>query len=122
MRTLLCAVLLSGSFLFAQENSPSSMSQDDSRNSKEQVTVRGCVTRSNGDYILMKQDPAVSYELQGGGGTELRKYLGQRVEVTGRESPTLSSSSDALTRAGSAAPVTLTVTSIKSLSKECRAD
>jgi len=122
MKTLLCAMLLSGSFLFAQQSSPPSTSQQNSRNSKEEVTVQGCVTRSNGDYILMKQDPAVSYELQASGNTELHKYLGQRVEVTGRESQTLSSSSDAMTRMGSASPVTITVTSIKSIGKECRAE
>ncbi len=35
----------------------------------------------------MKQDPAVSYELQGTRKIRLRNYLGQRVEVTGFESP-----------------------------------
>jgi hypothetical protein len=85
------------------------------------VIVRGCVSRSNGDYILMKSDPAVSYELQATGKTKLRHYLGQQVEITGQEGPTQSTSSDAITRAGSATSVTITITSIKTIAKECSA-
>jgi hypothetical protein len=116
MRQMLFALLLSGSFLLAQN---SSMSQDTSRDSEGPVTVQGCVTRSNGDYILVKVDPAVSYELQAAKKIKLNKFLGQQVEVTGKESPSLSTSSDSSRRAGSS--VTLTVTSIKTLDKECPA-
>jgi len=121
MRTLLCALLLSGSLLLAQDSAPANTNQQDGKDSKGEVTVRGCVSRSSGDYILMKQDPAVSYELQGTHKIRLRNYLGQRVEVTGNESPTMASSSDALNKVGSAAPVTLTITSIKTLDKDCSA-
>ena len=113
MRTILCVLLLSGSFLLAQDSN--------AKESHGQVTVRGCVSRSNGDYTLMKQDPAVTYELQATGKTKLRHYLGQRVEVTGKESPSMSTSSDAMAKMGSAAPVTLTITSIKTLDKDCSA-
>jgi hypothetical protein len=68
----------------------------------------------------MQQDPGVTYELQATGKTKLRNYLGRQVEVTGVESPSLSTSSDALTRTGSPSPVTLIITSIKTLEKECR--
>jgi len=121
MRTLLCALLLSGSLLLAQDSAPANTNQQDGKDSKGEVTVRGCVSRSSGDYILMKQDPAVSYELQGTHKIRLRNYLGQRVEVTGNESSTMASSSDALNKVGSAAPVTLTITSIKTLDKDCSA-
>jgi hypothetical protein len=99
-------MLLSASFLLAQD-------------SKGPVTVQGCVSRSSGDYILTKQDPGVSYELQASGKTKLKQYLGQQVEVTGTESPSLSTSSDTSRR--SASPVTLTITSIKTIAKECPA-
>ncbi|MGB0030191.1 MAG: hypothetical protein WBP77_03315, partial [Candidatus Sulfotelmatobacter sp.] len=82
MRSLLCALLLSGSFLLAQDSNPSNPGQRDSKDSKGEVTMEGCVSRSSGDYILMKQDPAVTYELQGSHKIKLRHYLGQRVEVT----------------------------------------
>jgi hypothetical protein len=99
-------LLLSGSFLLAQD-------------SKGPVTVQGCVSRSSGDYILTKQDPGVTYELQASGKTKLKQYLGQQVEVTGTESPSLSTSADTSRR--SASPVTLTITSIKTIAKECPA-
>jgi len=121
MKILLCALVLLGSLLLAQDNAPANTNQQSGNDSKGQVTMRGCVSRSNGDYILMKQDPAVSYELQGTHKIRLRHYLGQRVEVTGSESPTMASSSDAMNKIGSAAPVTLTVTSIKTLDKSCSA-
>ncbi|HEV3308375.1 MAG TPA: hypothetical protein VGZ91_18175 [Candidatus Sulfotelmatobacter sp.] len=108
------ALLLSGSFLLAQDSN-----SEPTKNSKGQLTVQGCVSRSSGDYVLVKQDPAVSYQLQGTGKIKLRHYLGERVEVTGNEGPTMSTSSDAMNKVGSAAPETLTITSIKILDKEC---
>jgi hypothetical protein len=121
MNKLWFAVLLSGSFLLAQNSNSSNPSQPDSKDSRGQITVRGCVGRSTGDYILMKQDPAMTYELQATGKTKLRKYLGQQVEVTGKESPSMSTSSDALARTGSPSSVTLTITSIRTIEKECPA-
>jgi len=119
MRNLWFVLLLSGSFLLAQDSSPSTTSQHKSKESKGQVTLQGCVGRSSGDYILIKQDPAMTYELQASGKMKLRHYLGQRVEVTGKESPSMSTSSDSLTRTGSPASVTITITSIKTIAKEC---
>ena len=119
MRKLWFALLLSGSFLLAQDSNPSKPSQHKSKDSKGEVTLQGCVSRSSGDYILIKQHPAMTYELQATGKMKLRQYLGQRVEVTGRESPSMSTSSDSLTRTGSPASVTITITSIKTIAKEC---
>jgi hypothetical protein len=117
MKTLVFALLLSGCFLVAQGSSWAA--QDNANDSKRLVTLRGCVTRSSGDYVLMKQDPAEILELQSTHKIRLKNYLGQRVEVTGTRSPSMSTSSDA-TRTN-AAPVTLTITSIKTLSKDCSA-
>jgi hypothetical protein len=113
---LLCAISV-----VAQDSKPAVRSPDNAANTKGQVTVQGCVTRMNGDYVLIKQDPGDTYELQASGKLKLHSYLGQRVEVTGKESPSLSTSSDAITRAGSASPVTITVSSIKTIDKECPA-
>jgi hypothetical protein len=118
MKTLWFALLLSSSFLLAQDN-PSAMRQRNSKDSKEEVTLQGCVSRSSGDYILMKQNPGITYQLQATGKIRLRNYLGQRVEAVGSESPTMSTSSDAMNKVGSAAPVTLTVTSIRTIDKDC---
>ena len=117
MRNICFAVLLlSASFVLAQE---SSNNQAEVKNSNGTVTVQGCVSRSSGDYILMKQDPAVTYELQGSRKIKLSNYLGQLVEVAASKSPSMGTSSDSDRR--SAAPVTLTVTSIKTIQKECPA-
>ena len=121
MRRIWFVLLLSGGFLLAHDTNSNAMSQGNSKGSKGEETVQGCVGRSSGDYILIKQDPAITYELQATGKIKLRQYLGQRVEVTGKESPSMSTSSDALTKTGSAAPVTLTITSIKTIAKECSA-
>jgi hypothetical protein len=113
---MIFALLISASFVAAQDKPTT---PDNSKPTKNQITVQGCVSRSNGDYILMKQDPGVTYELQGSGKIKLHSYMGQRVEVTGQESPSMSTSSDAMNRTGSASPVTITVSSIKTLDKEC---
>ena len=119
MKKIWFALLLSGSFLLAQNSNPSNTSQQNSKDSEGQVTVQGCVARSSGDYILSQLDPVATYELQATGKTKLGQYLGQQVEVTGRKSPSLSTSSDAMAKMGSPAPVTLAVSSIKTIAKEC---
>lgn len=119
MRCLVIApLLLAASFALAQANSAPRAS-DYSKHRKDSLTVRGCVSGSSGDYVLIKQNPAMIHELQATGRIRLRKYLGQRVEITGEESPTLNSSSDALNKTGSASSVTISVNSIKTLDKEC---
>lgn len=117
-KLLFFTVLLSCSFLLAQDAAPVD-NQQRSNNSSGPVTVRGCVSMANGDYILMKENPPDTYELQATGKTRLKNYLGQRVEVSGNQAPTLSSSSDAMARQGSAAPITITIKSIKTIDKNC---
>jgi hypothetical protein len=119
MKNIWVVLLLLSSLLLAQESNPSATSQPKSKDAKGQVTIQGCVGKFSGDYILTKQDPGITYELQATGKTKLRHYLGQRVEVTGTEAPSMSTSSDALTKTGSASPVTITITSIKTISQEC---
>lgn len=117
MSRLIFALLLCSSFLLAQDSTP--VRQDTSKDDKGQVTLQGCVSRSSGDYVLMKQNPAETYELQATDKIKLRHYMGQRVEVTGRKSPSMSTSSDSMARMGSPASVTLTISSIKTLDKAC---
>jgi hypothetical protein len=113
------ALLLSAAVLVAQDGNSASPQAKRSKATKDEITIRGCVSRANSDYILMKQNPDVTYELQATGKIRLKNYLGHRVELTGHESTTLSSSSDALNKVGSAAPVTITITSIKTIDQDC---
>jgi len=119
MKNIWAVLLLLSSSLLAQDSNPSATSQPKSKDAKGQVTVQGCVGKFSGDYILTKQDPAITYELQATGKIKLRNYLGQRVEVTGSEGPSMSTSSDALTKTGSASSVTITISSIKTIAKQC---
>jgi hypothetical protein len=113
------AVLLSASFLLAQGSNPNAASQQNSKGSKDEITIQGCVSRRTGNYILVKQNPPSTYMLQATGKIKLGPYLGQRVEITGTESPSLSTSSDALSRLGSPSPVTIRITSIKTVAQQC---
>jgi len=90
--------------LAQESNAPSGPSQDNSKLPKDRSQFRGCVGRSTGGYILTKQDPGMTYELRATGKIKLRQYLGQRVEVTGNESPSMSTSSDTSARTGFSSP------------------
>jgi hypothetical protein len=116
---LLSAALLLSSTLLLAQDSNSSMPRENAKDSKGQVTVQGCVGRSSGDYVLTKQNPGMTYELHATGKIKLRNYLGQRVEVVGTESPSLSTSSDALNKTGSAASSTISVSAITTIDKDC---
>lgn len=117
MKKILLLVLLTiGSLSLAQ----AANGADSSNNKNGNVTVRGCVSKQAGDYVLMQENPGNSYELQGTHDIKLSQYLGQRVEVTGSKSPTMATSSDEGDREGAGSPVTITVKSIKTLAKECQ--
>jgi hypothetical protein len=95
-------------------------SQRHSKKAKGEVIVRGCVARYSTDYILIQPDDGNSYELVESRKVKIGPYLGQEVEVSGVESPSMSNSSDAgFGRAGSPSPVTITVYSINSVAKRC---
>lgn len=118
MTRLLLVLLLSSSFLLAQDSNSSANDQK-AKDSKGEITVQGCVDRARGDYILIQQNPAITYLLRGANKIKIRQYFGQQVEVTGMKSPSLSTSSDSIAFGGSPAPLTLTATSIKTLAKQC---
>jgi hypothetical protein len=120
MKSVIFALVLAATFAVAQDSN-STPTQDNSKHDKNWVTVRGCVSRANGDFVLIKQDPAITYELHRTGKIKLHDYLGQRVEVSGDTSPSLSTSSDSMARTGSPSPITISVSSIKTLDKECPA-
>ena len=67
----------------AQTADSSDTAAQHAKKSKGEVTVQGCVSKLNTDYILMKTDPGNSNELQSRGKLHLRDYLGQQVEVAG---------------------------------------
>jgi len=126
VKTLLFLLVLSACIPVVAQTTNSSQAaspdQQHSKKSKDQITVRGCVGRQSTDYILTQADQGNSYELERSRKLRLAPYLGQEVEVTGTEYPSMSTSSDYLTRSGSASPVTIRVTAIKTIAKRCTAN
>jgi hypothetical protein len=110
--SVLTMVFLVSGWLLAQPK------PDQSSNAQEgQVTVQGCLTRLSGDFVLTRVDPGDTYVLHAAHNVKLAKYLGQQVKVVGTKSPTLSDTSDS---ARATSPVTITVNSISTVSKECK--
>jgi len=123
--TLLLLLLCAGISVTAQAtnaNPPNADQNHASQKAKDQITVRGCLGRSNTDYILTQPEQGNSYELERSRKLRLGPYLGQEIEVTGSEYPSMSTSSDFLARTGSASPVTIRVTAIKTIQKRCSAN
>jgi hypothetical protein len=89
------------------------------KKSNDEVTVRGCLSKLSSDYVLNQPDEGNSYELQGSRKMRLGPYLGQEVEVTGVQQPSMMTSADYLTKTGAATSVTIVVHSIKSIAKRC---
>jgi hypothetical protein len=111
-RLMLLVLLMSASFVIGQTSG-----QTPSNNQSGPIKVHGCVSRASGDYILIKTDPGDTYRLLSSKGVKLHSYLGQRVEITGTQAPTMATTSD---EGHTVSPVTITVSSVKTLSKECR--
>jgi hypothetical protein len=110
--TTILFLLLVGGWLMAQSN-PGQSAKD----KQEQVTVQGCVNRLGGDYVLTQSDPGNSYVLHSGKNVKLGHYLGRQVNVVGMKSSTLNDASDS----GRSTPsTTIVVSSISTISKECK--
>jgi hypothetical protein len=119
MRRFLLVLILSSGFLLAQSGNVPATDQNKSKTAQGQVTVQGCVDRERGDYILVQQEPGMTWELQGTGKIKVSKYFGQRVQITGTKVTSLDTSSDAVAVGGSPSPVTIMVSSVKVLDKSC---
>jgi len=95
-------------------------SKEDRQGSKKTdlITVTGCVSRLNSNFILEESARSHSYQLQGGEQLKLENYLGKEVEVSGTETTPMTTSSP---RASTANPVALDIHSIKLLQPRCPA-
>ncbi len=121
-RFLLFGLLFAVGLAMAQGDSHQSTADTKapSKKSKSDVTVQGCITIVNGDYVLSQFDPGNAYVLERANHkVKLEGHLGQQAEVTGWKRPTLGTSSDSLNRFGAPAPVTIMVTGIQTLGREC---
>ena len=114
-KAIVLVVLFAGGWLMAQAKQDQAQNQQKEKNG--QVAVQGCVTRSSGEFLLMQSNAGNSYVLEATRKIKFEPYLGHQVQVTGSESPTMSTSSNSRRRAGS--PVTILVDSISTISKRC---
>ncbi len=115
----LLAVLFAISSLMAQ-GGPSQSSGGKKRDSKKpDITVQGCLGNQKGDYVLVQTDPGNTYELEARHQLKLGAHLGEQVEVTGWERPTLATSSDTFVPNRGVSSVTIEVESLRMLAKRC---
>jgi len=124
-RMLLLAALglLCTSFAVAQDMSPQS-SQAGSGASDRAGTIQGCLSGSDGNYMLAQDQTGTMYKLVGSE-NQLKKHVGHEVMITGQMSPgSAASTSDeansaASASAGASNDNTVQVSDVKMVSKHC---
>jgi hypothetical protein len=109
-KTLMLAavLLLSATWLQAQQDQGAGQTNSPSSN-----TVEGCLQGSNGNYTLT-DSAGTTYQLAGDT-SKLTEHVGHEVEIKGSTSPSSSAST------GASSQPTLTVDSVKHVSKTCKA-
>jgi hypothetical protein len=116
MRYLLFSLLLlSASWIVAQDSTQTS-GQTGSTTSGGDTTVQGCLSGSNGNYMLTDKN-GTTYQLTGDT-AKLSAHIGHEVRITGTTGA--SASSGAMGTQGSNASQTLSVSSMKHISKTCQ--
>jgi hypothetical protein len=117
---LVIALVCSAAWLQAQDQygSQSGSSQTGTASSGK-TTVEGCLQSSNGTYTLTDKS-GTTYQLQGDS-SKLSAHVGHEVKITGTTSGSSATSSSMGTQAGGTQQSTLTVESMKHVSKTCQA-
>jgi hypothetical protein len=111
--TLLLVLLASAAWVQAQAY-PQSEPAQGAGEAAGHMTVRGCLSGSDGNYTLTA-DNGTTYQLTGNT-AELKDHVGHEVQITGKTSSSnAASSSTAATQQG-----VLEVKSMKHISKTCK--
>lgn len=121
--------LLCASLAFAQESSTAGQSQDPAP-SAQASTVQGCLSGSDGSYQLTQETTGTTVRLMGNE-DQLKKYVGHEVSITGELSGDAGSGGYSTAPAqgnqqaqsgngGSAGPVSMQVTDVKMIARDCR--
>jgi Protein of unknown function (DUF5818) len=115
MRYLLLSILLlSACWIVAQESTPTA-GQTGSTTSGDNTTVQGCLSGSNGNYMLTDKN-GMTYELKGDT-AKLSEHIGHEIRVTGTKE---SAAAGAMGSQSGKASETLSVVSMKHISKTCQ--
>jgi hypothetical protein len=112
---LLSIVLLSACWIVAQDSTQTA-GQTGSTTSGGDTTVQGCLSGSNGNYMLTDKN-GTTYQLTGDT-AKLSAHIGHEVRITGTAGS--STATGAMGGHGSNASQTLSVSSMKHISKTCQ--
>ncbi len=117
---LAIALVCSAAWLQAQDQyGAQSGSSQTGAASSGKMTVQGCLQSSNGTYTLTDKS-GTTYQLQGDA-SKLSAHVGHEVKITGTTSGSSATSSSMGAQAGGTQQSTLTVESMKHVSKTCQA-
>lgn len=121
----LSVLLLGATWAMAQSNEPqtspshstaTTQSEASATSSGGNVTVQGCLSGSDGNYMLTDKN-GTTYQLSGDT-AKLSEHVGHEIKVTGSKSASSMSPSGGGTETG-ASKQTLQVSSFKHISKTC---
>lgn len=98
-------------------NQTGQMSGNGQTNTGAKTTVEGCLSGSNGNYMLTDSE-GKSYELTGDT-SKLANHVGHEMKVTGTESSGTAGGSS-MSNGASGSQMTIDVTSFKHISKTCK--
>jgi hypothetical protein len=112
---VLSIVLLSACWVVAQDSTQTS-TQTGSNAAGSETTVQGCLSGSNGTYMLTDKN-GTAYQLTGET-AKLSAHVGHEVRITGTMGS--STATGSMGTQGSNASQTLSVTSMKHISKTCQ--
>jgi hypothetical protein len=116
---LVLALLFSTAWVQAQEQYPQTGSSQTGVSASGEATVQGCLQGSDGNYTLIDKT-GTTYQLQGDT-SKLSAHVGHEVQITGSTTSASSAPSPTGgTPAGAAQQPTMTVQSMKHISKTCK--
>jgi len=114
---LALTLLVSAAWLQAQDQYGSQAGSSQTGTTPGQTTVQGCLQSSDGNYTLTDKS-GTTYQLHGNT-SKLSAHVGHEVQITGSTSGSSGTSSSMGTQAGGTLQPTLTVESMKHVSKTC---
>src|SRR5438874_13839327 len=120
-KTFLLAIslLVSAAWVQAQSQYPQTGSSQTGASASGQTTVQGCLQGSDGSYTLTDKS-GTTYHLQGDT-SKLSAHVGHEVQITGSTtSASTATSPTAGTATSASQQPTLTIQSMKHISKTCK--
>ncbi|HUO17470.1 MAG TPA: hypothetical protein VMX38_20985 [Verrucomicrobiae bacterium] len=99
-------------------NNSRQMSQSSQTNTGAKTSVEGCLSGSNGSYMLTDAQ-GKSYDLTGDT-SKLANHVGHEMKITGTESSGSAAGASSMSNSAGGSQMTIDVTSFKHISKTCK--